>query len=223
MNKNIYKKKRKQRSRPIIYNQAQLAETAATKTGHADASSLRAVLKDIEGQSRRMSDMLTALLNYSSLGRKYEALEQVDTRALILSIADSLPESGITVAVDGDWPSLSTLRAPMDLVLRNLVANALQHHDRQIGQVTVCCSDHPQSLKIAISDDGPGIDPKHHNAIFLPFRTLTAGADTNSTGMGLAAVKKTIEAAGGTVEVSSNPKLRRGTTFLVTWPKVIFS
>jgi signal transduction histidine kinase len=116
---------------------------------------------------------------------------------------------------------LPTLRAPLDLVLRNLAGNALQHHDKASGTVTVACEDRPLALAISISDDGPGIDPRHHAAIFLPFRTLKGGEDCNSTGMGLAAVKKTIESAGGTIEVTSNAPAERGTTFKVIWPKAL--
>jgi signal transduction histidine kinase len=199
----------------------QLTETAFDTTGLADDAALREILRDIEGQSRRMSGMLTALLDYSSLGRKYEGLESVDTRALIEAIKDSLPESGHTVSIRGHWPELTTLRAPLDLVLRNLVANAAQHHDRPTGTISLTCEDLTLALAFRISDDGPGIDPHHHSSIFLPFRTVKTGGECTSTGMGLAAVKKTVEGAGGTIQVSSNPAAVRGTTFTVTWPKVL--
>jgi signal transduction histidine kinase len=199
----------------------QLTETAFDKTDAADAAALRDILRHIDGQSRLMSGMLTALLDYSSLGRKYEAIESVDTRALIEAVAESLPETGHEIRILGDWPVLPTLRAPLDLVLRNLAGNALQHHDKASGTVTVACEDRPLALAISISDDGPGIDPRHHAAIFLPFRTLKGGEDCNSTGMGLAAVKKTIESAGGTIEVTSNAPAERGTTFKVIWPKAL--
>jgi signal transduction histidine kinase len=199
----------------------QLTETAFDNTGLAKDAGLREILRDIEGQSRRMSGMLTALLDYSSLGRKYEGLEMVDTRALIEAIKDSLPESGHVISVDGHWPELSTLRAPLDLVLRNLVANALQHHDQPTGTISVACEDQTLALEFRIADDGPGIDPHHHASIFLPFRTLKPDGASASTGMGLAAVKKTVDGAGGAIEVSSNPAAARGTTFTVTWPKVL--
>jgi signal transduction histidine kinase len=199
----------------------QLTETAFDQTGAANEAALRDILRDIEGQSRRMSGMLTALLDYSSLGRKYEGLESVNTLALMDAIKDSLPDTGHAISITGQWPAISTLRAPLDLVLRNLTANALQHHDRPDGLVVIACEDQQLALAIRISDDGPGIDPRHHTSIFLPFRTVKTGGECTSTGMGLAAVKKTVESAGGTIEVSSDPAAARGTTFTVTWPKVL--
>lgn len=198
----------------------QLTE-AAFDTSGGDPAAIRETLRAIEGQSRRMSHMLTALFDYSSLGRKYEAIEPVDTAALMDDVKHSLPETGHRVIITGQWPVLSTLRAPLDLVVRNLVGNALQHHDRATGNITIACEEQPQSLVISVTDDGPGINPRHHQSIFLPFRTLNSNSAGASTGMGLAAVKKTVEGAGGTIAVASDPQTARGTTFTVVWPKVL--
>lgn len=199
----------------------QMTEAAFDRADGIETGALRDTLRAIDAQSRRMSHMLTALLDYSTLGRKYEAIELVDTRALIEAIRDSLPESGVSVDIAGQWPIFATLRAPLDLVLRNLVGNALQHHDRKTGCVTLSCAEQQHVLRFAITDDGPGIDPQHHSSIFMPFRTLKSGAEDQSTGIGLAAVKKTIEGVGGTIEVVSEPAVARGTTFMVYWPKAV--
>ena len=199
----------------------QMTEVAFDKAGLDQSPVMRDMLRAIESQSLRMSAMLTALLDYSTLGRKYEGIEPVETRQLIATIAASLPQTGHRVVIEGHWPLLSTLRAPLDLVLRNLVGNALQHHDRPEGTVKVRCAEYPKTLIFSVADDGPGIDPRHHEAIFLPFRTLNAHAEGGSSGMGLAAVKKAVEGAGGKIEVISDPATARGTTFNVHWPKAI--
>ena len=198
-----------------------MAQAAADEAGSRGSTSLKTTLAEIQVHTQRMSQMLSALLDYSTLGRKYEALESVDTRSLIQSIKTSLPHGGINIAIEGDWPSVTTLRAPLDLVLRNLIGNALQHHDRASGQIHVVCNDSLHALTFTVSDDGPGIDAQHHSAIFLPFRTLQSGAVSNSTGMGLAMVKKAVESAGGSIVLVSNPALSRGTAFTVTWPKYL--
>lgn len=198
-----------------------MTEKAIDKAALDQTPAMRNLLRAIEDQSQRMSDMLTALFEYSSLGRKYEALDSVDTRRLVDEVRGSLPESGHTIRIEGVWPKITTLKAPLDLVLRNLLSNAIQHHDQDNGNVTVTCGDQTDSLAISIRDDGPGIAPQHHESIFLPFRTIEQAAEHRSTGMGLAVVKKTIHAAGGTIEVISEPVKARGTTFVVHWPKAI--
>jgi hypothetical protein len=70
-----------------------------------------------------------------------------------------------------------------------------------------------------VGDDGPGIPPEWHGAIFQPFKRVRDEVDPESSGIGLALVKRTVESFGGRIEVRSDPALARGTRFLVTWPK----
>lgn len=123
------------------------------------------------------------------------------------------------IEITGQWPRFVTVGAALDLVLRNLVQNAIVHHDRDQVLITVAAEDTPRELVISVSDDGPGIDPAYHAAILLPFRTLKQ--KPGSTGMGLAFVNRMIEMAGGRLTIASDPAKARGTQFRIVWPKVI--
>jgi signal transduction histidine kinase len=213
-------------------------ETALSAGSLEDA---RSRLEWIRGQTRRMSSMLSGLLDYSSIGRKIEAVETVDTRALAAAICQSVPDSGgIKVVVEGNWPVLDTLRAPLDLVLRNLVDNAIKHHDHDQGTVRLACADRGEAVSITVADDGPGIAPRHRDVIFLPFRTLERGSTNPAAGvgLGLALVQRTVESVGGQIRIVANDTFplptdpvdtaatwkepeahARGTTFEVLWPK----
>ncbi len=199
----------------------QLADTLITETTIAKSDEALSRLMQVQSLSRRMSHMLTELLDYASLGRKYEALVETDTGALVAQIVASMPASGCNIAISGSWPVLATLAAPLDLILRNLVQNAIQHHDREHGAIAIACQDRPHEIVISVADDGPGIPPEYHAAAFLPFRTLGAKNGQGGTGIGLAMVKKVVETAGGGISVTSDAPRTRGTTFIVTWPKLI--
>ena len=67
-----------------------------------------------------------------------------------------------------------------------------------------------------MGDDGPGIDPQYRERIFGIFQTLKSRDDFESTGVGLALIKKIVERQGGRVRVES--QLGAGATFLFTWP-----
>jgi signal transduction histidine kinase len=67
-----------------------------------------------------------------------------------------------------------------------------------------------------VGDDGPGIDPRFHERIFTIFQTLASRDEVESSGIGLAIVKKRVESHGGRVWVESAPP-GRGTTFVFTW------
>jgi signal transduction histidine kinase len=78
-------------------------------------------------------------------------------------------------------------------------------------------AERPDYYEFAIADDGPGIAPEQHDRIFEIFQAVNPQKRTDSTGIGLAIVKKIVEAEGGTIRLES--QLGRGTTFYFTWPK----
>lgn len=196
----------------------QLADEARADISRVGGAEASARLDAIADQSRRMSRMLRELLDYASVGRKDEVVAEVDTRRLIEDITRSIPRpEGIELHIAGDWPRLDVAGAALDLALRNLVANAIRHHDGPPGLVTVTATATEGSISFTIADDGPGIDPRHHAAILLPFRTLAG--PTGGSGMGLAFVKRAAEAMSARLEVRSDPAERRGATFVLTVPR----
>ncbi len=194
------------------------ATAPAAGPARDDPGGAHATLAKLRTQTGRLSSMLRGLYDYSSIGRKQDAIEPVDTRALIDSVVATIHRpAGFTLAIDGTWPTLETLAAPLDLVLRNLIENAVKHHDRDTGSIRATAADHGAYLLVTIADDGPGIAAASQDAVFLPFRTL--GQPGAGTGMGLAFVRRTIEAVGGALQLISNPHQRRGTEFRLLWPK----
>jgi signal transduction histidine kinase len=184
----------------------------------------RVHLAAIRAQSRRMATMLTELLAYSKIGRKIEAIDRIDTRALVERLVQSIPRGPtMQITVSGDWPVLDTLAAPLDLVLRNLVANAVLHHDRSTGHIVISAQPQRQALRIDVADDGPGIARDHQDSIFLPFRTLSENPSEEHHGIGLALVRKTVDVVGARLDVISDPSVQRGTTFRLDWPLAILT
>jgi signal transduction histidine kinase len=185
----------------------------------ATAPEVREKIGKLRQLSQRMTAMLFALLDYASITRKTDAIAPVDTAALMRAIVASLDSpAGMTVTIAGNWPVVDTMAAPLDLVLRNLIDNAVKHHDRTTGRIIVSASITASKLTIAIADDGPGIPPEHRDAAFLPFRKLGPDRGQPGQGMGLALVRRTVEAAGGTIAMESPAPEARGTTFTVHWP-----
>jgi signal transduction histidine kinase len=183
----------------------------------SDAASARERLAELRNQAWRVSCMLTALLHYSSAGLSGALIESVDTRELVDEIVRSLPHGNVKVTLQGVWPRIETLAAPLGLTLRNLIDNSIKHHDREEGHLLVTCVEVGDALEIALADDGPGIAPEHHESMFLPFRTLGSAGE----GMGLAIVQKMLDAVGGTIRLQSDAPRQRGATFTIRWPKQI--
>lgn len=186
-------------------------------------------VQGVKDLTRRLSTMLRDLHEYSSIGRKQDAVESIDTGALIAEIVHSIPRpTEFRIAIAGTWPRIKTLAAPLDIVLRNLVDNAVKHHDRADGQVTITAVPAAEHLTITVADDGPGIGTGERTAAFMPFRTLAPKGDghggrpaVGGTGMGLAFVKRTVETVGGTLDLTSTPEIPKGTIFRVAWPMAL--
>lgn len=174
----------------------------------------------LQHQSWRMAQMLTDLLDYARAGRQEAVVDRIDTRKLIEAIAGSLPRPpGLAIEIAGEWPHAVTLAAPLDVVLRNLIDNAIKHHDRPEGVIEVSATASDDLLAIKVRDDGPGIPGRLHEAAFLPFRVLTdRGREAGGRGMGLAIVRRVTESVGARIELASDPEQARGATFRVAWP-----
>jgi PAS domain S-box-containing protein len=176
----------------------------------------------------RMERLLDSLLAYSRAGRSEAAPEPVDAGALVRDVVATVaPPEGFDVRLGGDFPVVETARAPLALVFRNLIGNAIKHHDRPDGRVTVSAEVVAGPLAggplagggwaaFTVEDDGPGIAPEYRARVFGMFQTLRPRDEVEGSGMGLAVVKKTVEARGGAVTVGAAEG--GGARFRFTWP-----
>lgn len=119
----------------------------------------------------------------------------------------------------GELVKVQSARAPLKQILMNVIGNAIKHHDKEAGTVTVDVSQTESMVQFSIADDGPGIPPDFHDRVFEMFQTLKPRDELEGSGMGLAVVKKVVESAGGSIEIHSLEDVR-GTRFVIEWPKI---
>jgi signal transduction histidine kinase len=102
-------------------------------------------------------------------------------------------------------------------VLFQLLDNALKFTPSG-GEVTVTAEVRPARVRLSVRDTGPGIPPERLSAIFQPFRQLETapGQLVDGTGLGLALVKRIVEAHNAKIEVESGPG--RGSVFAFELP-----
>lgn len=175
-------------------------------------------LRDLLGRVQRMQKLLDDLLEYARIDRISRAVKQIDVAALVDQIVQtSTPPRGFEVLCRCEFGQLLTAQAPLELVIRNLIENAIKHHDRDQGRVVVSCQRDEQDLFIfSVCDDGPGIAEEHRAKVFKIFETLRPRDEVEGSGMGLALVKKTVDRHGGRVWIRS-PADGRGTCVHFTW------
>jgi PAS domain S-box-containing protein len=167
---------------------------------------------------RRMENMIRDLFEYSRIGRTRAAAEAVDLERLIRAVLDDLEAPGFAFEVRVAFAVLTTAHTPLETVLRNLLGNAVKHHDRGAGRIEVEAHVEGAYCAIAVTDDGPGIAPQDHARIFKLFQTLAPASGESIGGIGLAVVKKWVEAVGGHIDVVSPVRDGRGASFILRWP-----
>lgn len=126
-----------------------------------------------------------------------------------------LPPS-FTIECKGDMPILSTHDVPLRHVLQNLISIAIRHHDRDAGSIRISARNDSHTWEFQVADDGSGVSPRFHERIFQIFQALQPRDELESSGPGLAIVKKIVEGRGGRVRMESRPP-ERGSCFIFTW------
>jgi PAS domain S-box-containing protein len=184
-------------------------------------------LQQLRQRVIRMNALVDGLLDYSQLGRKAIEVESVDAAQVLSNVIDSLnPPANFTIAILSPLPTLQTKRILLIQVLTNLLGNAIKHHpaaeptaaERLSGRIEVDVQDQGDCYQFSISDDGLGIpEGQDRELIFQIFQTLSSTHSAESTGIGLAVVKKIVEDEGGRIWL--DPEHTPGSRFCFTWSK----
>lgn len=169
---------------------------------------------------RRMESLINGILEYSRIGRVRAIVEEVAVADLIAEVVEDLaPPPGFSIRTVGEMPVLHTDKVRLAQVFANLIGNAVKHHPRSSGRVEISARDIEDAVEFAVRDDGAGIAPEHHERIFAIFETLKSRDELESTGVGLAIVKRIVEDRGGVLAVESD--VGEGATFYFSWPKAV--
>jgi PAS domain S-box-containing protein len=186
-------------------------------------------LRDLSDESRkllglmrsrinRMEKLLDDLLTYSRVGRADSAASESQFTDIFSSIIEVLnPPAHIQVRLEGELPVTVTASAQLEQVLRNLINNAIKHHDKQNGEVVLSGKRVGDFVEFVVRDDGPGIAPQFHDKIFQLFQTLKRRDEVEGSGMGLALVKKLVEQQNSCITVHSEGN-GAGAEFRFQWP-----
>jgi signal transduction histidine kinase len=185
--------------------------------GHELSKEVRDYLEIIPQRTKRMEDLINGLLEYARISEKSH-VEDVDTHELVKEITDYIVPRHFTVDLL-NLPHVHTERIKLEQVFSNLISNAVNFTKHDHGHIIVSCREMPDGFEFSVKDNGIGIDPEYHDKIFEIFQTLREKDDKESTGIGLAIIKKIIEEQKGRITVLS--ETGKGAEFRFTWPKTM--
>jgi signal transduction histidine kinase len=129
----------------------------------------------------------------------------------------------VELRTSGDFPKLYLDTGALELVLMNLISNAIKYSDpaktQRLVEVTSHVSDRDYELSVA--DNGLGIPAEARATVFERFTRAHAALDeqlgVEGTGLGLSIVDECVKSLGGRIVVDSEEGV--GTTFRITLPK----
>ncbi len=196
---------------------AELSEWVVEDLGTDIPEKVKINLERIQSRVVRMEKLIEDLLDYSKQGNVSNVKTHIDPTDLINEIIDlQVIPPGFDVNVSCEMAPFDSAKVPLQVSIRNILSNAIQHHDKKTGSITIDCYDQDDFHVFEIADDGPGISVAAQDRIFLLFQKLDASKKTS--GLGLAFAKRLVEAHGGYIELESNPKKGRGAIFRIFWP-----
>ncbi|PTL84920.1 ATP-binding protein [Vitiosangium sp. GDMCC 1.1324] len=171
----------------------------------------------------RLQGIVDDLLDLSKLqaGRMVLEVRPVSSEAVLeAALAPhrvAADERGVRLSSELE-PGLEQVEADperLQLVLSNLVANAVRHTSHG-GDVKVSARRDGERVRFEVADTGEGIAPEHQHRIFEKFYRVP-GASTGGAGLGLSIAQEIVQAHGGEMGLASEPGL--GSTFWFTLPQ----
>lgn len=177
-----------------------------------EASRLEALIGDILSLARIESDTARHVVEL-----KPAAVREVLQAAVQAHAAQAAQKQMQLQLLDGPELTTAINASLLEQALGNLIDNALKYSPAG-GTVRVSAEREGEGVVLQVSDEGPGIEPKHLSRLFERFyRVDKARSDRlGGTGLGLAIVKHIAAAHGGSVSVASQPG--RGSTFRIHVP-----
>lgn len=169
----------------------------------------------------RIQKMIDEILEYSKLKSELQQNEEVAVEESIKTVIDNLTfvikDTNATVTYD-QMPTVKSNTGHLTRVLQNLISNGLKYTKKDSApQVSISVDEIGNFWRVAVVDNGIGIEKKDLSRVFEPFVRLHSDKRIQGTGLGLAACKNLVENWGGEIWASSNEG--EGSTFFFTIPR----
>jgi signal transduction histidine kinase len=180
----------------------------------------------IVSETERLTRLVNQILDMAKIesGNAEWLVEEVDMNAVVeQSVATTsqlFRDKGVALSLDlaGAVPLIRADRDRLMQVVINLLSNAVKFVPANAGRVIVRLTADEESLRVSVTDNGPGIRREDQKVIFDRFRQ---GGDAmtskpTGTGLGLPISLKIVEYFGGRLWVESEPG--QGACFIFTLP-----
>ena len=168
----------------------------------------------------RMQRLIDGMQEFAHLAAVAPVLAPVELDLVMERVQRQLRAA--LAGADLECEPLPTVRGDprlLEYVLHQLLDNALKFRGEQTPRIRVWAERNGPYWRIAVRDNGLGVDTAQQARLFQPFVRLHKDMDIAGSGLGLALVKRIIERHGGRVGVASAKG--EGATFYVELPAAL--
>lgn len=184
-----------------------------------DESERRHLETALDG-GRRMDEIVNGLQAYLDAATRPPSPGPTDAREAlddaIASLADGIEAAGARIEVEEPAPELGVDHTPLAEVFGHLIDNALSFAGDEPPRIEIGFEREDDMWVVSVADHGVGMEARHQERVFRPFRTLHTRAEGAGPGLGLALCRAVVEAHGGVIWARSRPG--EGTTVSMTLP-----
>jgi signal transduction histidine kinase len=179
----------------------------------------RRFLKNIITNAETLGSQIEDLLRFYRLGKNSPTKINSNADAIAREAIASLPpEASGEVRIPGPLPEVCADPIQLREIFTELLRNAVKF-SRKTPQpkIDVRASTEMDAIRFSVSDNGIGFDPKYADRLFQVFQKLHPPSEFSGNGIGLAIVKRLVQAHGGCVDAQALPN--EGATFSFTLPR----
>lgn len=183
----------------------------------------RGYLRSIVGSAERMAQLIDDLLSFSRLLRTERVMGPVDLSELVQEVISELESEARGREIRwhvGELPTVMGDRAMLRVVFMNLLSNALKYTRlRARADIEVACdsTETADGTVLHVRDNGAGFDQRYADRLFQVFQRLHGPETFEGTGVGLATVRRVVEAHGG--RTWAEGVVDKGATFFFSLPR----
>jgi signal transduction histidine kinase len=194
------------------------ASLARSRAGpHDQAEPVLKIVDQIKEVATFSNELITDLLRYAELDRAAAPAEPVDLNLAAgraLASLEAVVAESRAVVETTDLPTVQGSFVELELVLQNLIANAIKYRAARPPQVRIDATRNGSAWVVRCHDNGMGIPEGMWETVFEPF--VRGKSTASGSGLGLATCRRIVEGLGGWIRVEASGE--NGTTIAVGLP-----